>query len=186
MIPARIASSMRRAGWWKGGSVAAALLMLAVSTAGAQEAETALAADALAACRRADDLTAADRVASLERGLALAERAVEARPDDAVAHFAVFCNLGKRIQLEGLSARLLGDVRRLRRHIDEAVELAPDWADALAGKGAFLVALPGLFGGDRDEGERLLRRAVELDPTNLEARSLLDGAEEHAASASLE
>jgi tetratricopeptide (TPR) repeat protein len=182
-----IASPMRCAvGWWKGGYTAAVLLTLVVSAAGAEESGTALAVAALAVCRATDDLPLADRATSLERGLALAEQAVETRPDDPVAHFAVFCNLGRRVQLEGLSARLLGDVRRLRRHIDQAVELAPDWPDALAGKGAFLLALPGLLGGDRDEGERLLRRAVELDPTNVEARSILYGASVHAASAALD
>jgi hypothetical protein len=36
----------------------------------------------------------------LERGLDRAEEAVRADPQDAVAHFAVFCNLGKRLEMK--------------------------------------------------------------------------------------
>ena len=42
--------------------------------------------------------------------------------------------------------------------------LAPDYPAALAAKGEMLVELPRLLGGDPQEGERLLRRAVALDP----------------------
>jgi tetratricopeptide (TPR) repeat protein len=138
----------------------------------AQETETA-ARDALAMCRRVDSLPAADRQPLLEQGLALAERAIVTRPEDPVAHFAAFCNRGKRLELVGLSARVLGEVRRARRHIERTLELAPEWPEALAAKGALLIALPSLLGGDRAEGERLLRRAVALDPSNRQARERL-------------
>src|SRR4030095_6421787 len=59
---------------------------------------------------------------------------------------------------------LLGELGRVRREIDMTLALAPDYPAALAAKGEMLVELPRLLGGDPQEGERLLRRAVALDP----------------------
>ena len=104
-------------------------------------------------------------------------------PTSALAHFAAFCNRGKRLQINGFSFSALGEVRRLRQEIDRAIELAPDWPEALAGKGAMLVALPRLLGGDVEEGERLLRRALTLDPSNVEASIILRELENDACAA---
>ena len=64
-------------------------------------------------------------------------------------------------------------MRRLRREIDRTLELAPDWSDALVGKGSFLLELPGFLGGDRDDAERLLRAALRVDPDFIEAHLAL-------------
>ena len=61
-------------------------------------------------------------------------------------------------------------MRRLRREIDRTLELAPDYADALVGKGELLCELPRVLGGDAAEGERLLRAALRVDPGFIEAR----------------
>jgi predicted Zn-dependent protease len=101
---------------------------------------------------------------------------VRADPQDAVAHFAVFCNLGKRLEMKrrggGLFATL-GDLGRVQKEIDITLALAPDYPAALAAKGEMLVELPRLFGGDSQEGERLLRRAVALDPDDPRMRLML-------------
>lgn len=129
--------------------------------------------EAVARCYDADRLPESTRREALDHGLAIAERAVAESPDDAVAHFAAFCLRGKRVDLDGLSLRLLGEVRLVRQHIDRALALAPDWPAALAGKGAILLTLPRLLGGDAAEGERLLRRAIALDPASSSARDTL-------------
>ncbi len=129
--------------------------------------------EALARCYDADRLPESTRREALDHGLVLAERAIAESPDDAVAYFAAFCLRGKRVDLEGLSLRLLGEVRLVRQHIDRALALAPDWPAALAGKGAILLTLPRLLGGDAGEGERLLRRAIALDPSSSSARDTL-------------
>lgn len=149
------------------------LLGLLAPVVGAQESGPHLARHALAICRSVRALPEGQRLARLDEGLALAERAAVDDPNDAVAHFAAFCNRGKRLQIAGIGFRTLGEVRRLRRDIDSTLALAPDWPDALAGKGAMLVALPRIFGGDVVEGEHLLRRALALDPGNIEARIIL-------------
>jgi tetratricopeptide (TPR) repeat protein len=164
--------------------VALALLVgVLASAAGAQEEPIAVARAALATCRSVGTLPSAERLARLDEGLALAETAMRDDPTSALAHFAAFCNRGKRLQLTGFSFGAFGEVRRLRREIDRAIELAPDWPEALAGKGAMLVALPRLLGGDAEEGERLLRRALTLDPTNTEARIMLRELENDARAA---
>jgi hypothetical protein len=159
------------------------LVGLLASAAGAQEEPIAVARAALAMCRSVGTLPLEERLARLDEGLALAETAMRDDPTSALAHFAAFCNRGKRLQLTGFSFGAFGEVRRLRREIDRAIELAPDWPEALAGKGAMLVALPRLLGGDAEEGGRLLRRALTLDPTNAEARIMLRELENDARAA---
>lgn len=131
--------------------------------------------DVVTLCRTIDGLPSAQRMPALDVAVEVAEQAVVDDPRDAQAQFAAFCSIGKRRQLLGLGLGSLGDVRRARRALEHALELAPDWPDAIAAKGAFLLELPSLLGGDRDEAERLLQRAVVLDPDNAEARRLLDG-----------
>jgi hypothetical protein len=125
--------------------------------------------EALAVCLRAPKAPAAERAGLLAHGLALAEEAVAANERDAKAHFAVFCNLGKQMELRGLDVRNLLAVRRLRREVDRTLELAPDYSDALVGKGALLLDLPRPLGGDAAEGERLLRAALRVDPDYVDA-----------------
>lgn len=129
-----------------------------------------VAREAVALCldaARADDER---RAALLQRGLERAERAVAESPDDAKAHFAVFCNLGRQLEDDGASLAGIAKVSRLQSAIDRALALEPGFVDALTAKGAFLVKLPTLLGGDADEGERLLRRAVQLAPDHAPAR----------------
>ena len=126
--------------------------------------------ESLALCNRAPKAPPAERAALLARGLKLAEEAVAANEKDAKAHFAVFCNVGKQMELRGISLKSAVDVRRLRREIDRTLELAPDYSDALVGKGALLLDLPRLLGGDPAEGERLLRAALRVDPDYVDAR----------------
>jgi hypothetical protein len=130
--------------------------------------------EALAVCEQAGRATdTAGKRRLLARGLALAEAAVAADETDAKAHFAVFCNLGKDLRTRGIGVTSVVGVRRLRREIDRTVELAPDYADALVGKGSLLIDLPGVMGGDDAEGEKLIRAALRIDPDFVEARLAL-------------
>ena len=126
------------------------------------------------------------RAEMLQRGLDDAERAVTENPNDAKAHFAVFCNLGRKLEDDGASLAGVSNVSRLKSEIDRALALEPGFVDALTAKGSFLVKLPSLLGGDTDEGERLLRRAVQLAPTHAPARlelakALDEKGDKHAA-----
>lgn len=131
------------------------------------------AAEALALCGLAASSGAGDRDALLDRGVALARDAVGADPRDARAHLALFCNLGRRLQTQAFPFAHVGDVMRAIEALDAAVTLAPDDADVAAAKGAMLVRLPRLLGGDPAAGERWLRRALALDPFHRQARDYL-------------
>jgi len=149
-------------------AAAVALLALVVRAPAADPPGSPRANEALAMCLK-DAATPEERRANLKRGLALAEEAVAADERDAKAHFAVFCNLGNDMKLRGVALSSLFAVRRLRREVDRTLELAPDYADALVGKGEFLLELPGVMGGDAEEAERLLRAALRVDPGFIEA-----------------
>ena len=153
-----------------------AAIVLCAAAAHADELASSAAAEAIAWCEAANDVPVAERTSLLSRGLRRAEEAVEMDRANAAAHFAVFCNLGKRAQLRREAIGLPGlvlDLARARRELDVALELSPRYADALAAKGEMLVELPRVFGGDRVEGERLLRLAVELAPDDARMRLLL-------------
>ncbi len=145
----------------------------AAGSASAVPAGSPTAAAALATCNRADALSADLRAQALATGMSLAEAALAASRSDALAHFAVVCNLGKQMEDAGLGLGQLFRLRRLRSELDATLALAPGDADALAAKGALLLHLPRFFGGDVAEAEVLLRRAVAAEPDNGTARCYL-------------
>lgn len=155
---------------------AALVLCAAVAHGGQPEPVGPAAREALALCQEADQVPVAEGLAVLARGLDRAEEAVRADPRDAVAHFALFCNLGKRLEMKRRSGGLFatfGELGRVQKEIDTTLALAPDYAPALAAKGEMLVELPRLLGGDPREGQHLLLRAVALDPDDPRKRLML-------------
>jgi hypothetical protein len=124
-------------------------------------------------CQRANHLQGDERAAALRTSLERADAAILADDADPLAHFAAFCALGGTLQAQGVSLAAPWQLRRLRREVDRTLALAPDFEEALAGKGALLVELPRLLGGDATEGERLLRRALAIDPNYLTPRLTL-------------
>ena len=151
-----------------------AVLLTAVATA--EPPGSPAAKESLVLCSQADELSGNDQRAALASGVHLAERAIAADSRDAKAHFALFCNLGKQIKATGLALSNLVKFRQLRHELDTTLELAPDDADALAAKGAMLLETPRVFGGDPNTGERLLRRALEIEPDNAAAQQYLAAA----------
>jgi hypothetical protein len=131
------------------------------------------AAAALDQCNALGERPPAAAGEALARARHLAEEAVTADGQDPIAHFALFCTLAKQTYVSGFSLRSLLAVRRLHREIDTTLSLAPDYTDALVAKGAFLLNLPRLLGGDARTAEDLLRRAVAAEPDRIDARLYL-------------
>jgi tetratricopeptide (TPR) repeat protein len=121
--------------------------------------------------RRAE--TRAERKAHFERGRTLAAEAVARDDRCADAHFALFCNEGELMRLDGESISSVFALRELMAQLDRALALKPDHTDALAAKGTLLLRLPRLLGGDPTTGEQLLRQVIRQDPNAVASRLTL-------------
>jgi hypothetical protein len=163
--------------------IAAVLALLAFGAVGSARADGGVmpfARRALQVCERADHATPVQREALLKRGLHLAERAVQMDANDAHAHFAVFCTLGKLAERKPVGFETMKTVRRLRHEVDRTLELEPEYVPALIGKAEMLLRLPRWLGGDPEEAQRCLERAralqaacpVRLARTELETSDL--------------
>jgi tetratricopeptide (TPR) repeat protein len=113
------------------------------------------------------------RLAHFQKGQALAERAVSLDEQYDDAHFALFCNLGEQLRIDGESATSLFEFRGLMRELDRTLELNPEHLDALSAKGTLLVKLPNVFGGDVEKGERMLEQVIKREPRAVNARLAL-------------
>lgn len=147
---------------WIGGAISAV----------AQPATAELIAGALQACH--DGRVAPDRstrAALYEKGQALGEQAVAADEQSADAHFALFCNLGELMRIDGeMSLSSVFGFRRMMKELNRALELKPDHLDALSAKGTLLVRLPSVLGGDPEKGEQVLRHVIHEVPEAVNAR----------------
>jgi len=159
-------------------AVSAVLVAVLCGTTWAVPAGRPEAVDALALCHAAARLEGAARFEALERGLALATAALAADERDAAAHFATFCTLGRLVELRGLSVLRPFEALRALDELDATLRLAPDDPDVLTAKGAALLRLPRVLGGDADAGRAWLRRALARDPGHCAARAYLRAAEE--------
>lgn len=130
-----------------------------------------LTADAMEECARGRQAqTRADRIQHFASGRALGEEAVDVDELSADAHFALFCNLGEQLRIDGESLSSLFGFRRMMKELNRTLELAPDHLDALSAKGTVLVRLPAFLGGDKEQGEMLLRQVIAREPAAVNAR----------------
>lgn len=159
------------------GRILSALVLLAVAVAAVRvSAETAaeLSARAMRECEHGQVASPRDeRVAHYERGQALAEDAVKLDDASAAAHFAIFCNLGELLRVDGESITSVLKFRQMMRELDRTLEIDPNHLDALSSKGVLLVRLPALLGGDVARGQRMLERVLREDPGCITARITL-------------
>lgn len=133
-----------------------------------------LARKALQECEQGRLATGRDaRLAHFQQGQAVAEQAVATNEQSADAHFALFCNLGEQLRLDGESLTSVFGFRRMMSELDRALEIDPTHIDALSAKGTLLVKLPGLLGGDSEKGEQLLQHVIKRAPKAVNARLAL-------------
>ncbi len=140
----------------------------------AQESREHLAKQALEECHRGRlAVNRATRLGHFQRGQTLGERAVAANEGSADAHFALFCNLGELLRVDGESVTSLFGLRRMMKELDRALELNPEYLEAISAKGTLLVKLPGILGGDVEKGEALLQQVISRAPKAVNARLAL-------------
>jgi tetratricopeptide (TPR) repeat protein len=152
------------------GIVASGLFCLPIPSS-ALESGDHLAEQALEECHRGRlAVDRATRLAHFQQGQIMGERAVAEDEGSADAHFALFCNLGELLRVDGESLASLFGLRRMMNELDRALELDPAHIDALSAKGTLLVKLPSLLGGDAEKGEALLEQVVSRAPKAVNAR----------------
>jgi hypothetical protein len=164
-----------RVGLTSGVTIAIAVGWLVPPTS-ANDVSSAKAVEAMVVCESVERMPASDKakkIKRLEEGITIGEAAVAADGDDGRAHLALFCNIGRKLDLAGLSWRVFGELRRMQAEIDRAQELAPDDPDILVAKGEMLRRVPGPLGGNKEQGRMLLLRAVQLRPDHLAGRLYL-------------
>jgi hypothetical protein len=155
--------------------VALVVSAIAPWSASAESSASELAAQALKACEDGREAKArAEREARFIDGQALAEKAVALDDLSADAHFALFCNLGELLRIDGEGTRpSLSGFRRMMLELDRTLALRADHVDALAVKGILLTRLPRLLGGNVREGETILRRVISIDRQAISSRLAL-------------
>lgn len=131
--------------------------------ASGRSAEAQRLADAALAAQKSGDERQAGWQEEYERGIALADRAIELDPGAAAGYYALFVNRGRKAERTGVAWQAIG-VFRLKQLLQKTIELDPRHAHAWEAQGEMLLRLPRLLGGSEAEGERALRRSVELDP----------------------
>ena len=140
----------------------------------AQDSAVELSATALQECelgRRAADRNV--RLAHFEKSEAIAKQALAQNDQVADAHFALFCSVGEQMRIDGESITSLVHFRRMMKALDRTLELNPDHLDALSSKGTLLVTRPFMMGGNEEQGQQILRRVGQRDPTAINARLAL-------------
>lgn len=155
-------------------SLAAVGLAFQPVSVSAEETAKELAKRALHACEQGRSATDRHvRLAYFQDGQAVAEQAVASDDHSADAHFALFCNLGEQLRLDGESVTSVFGFRKMMSELDRTLELDPAHIDAISAKGTLLVKLPSLLGGDLKKGEQLLQQVVKQAPKSVNARLAL-------------
>ena len=157
-----------------GVAIAAGGMLLMPMPSRAVDAGSSLAKQALEQCNEGRLATDRDkRLAHFQHGQLLGEQAVASDEGSADAHFALFCNLGELLRVDGESLTSLFGLRRMMHELDRALELNPAHIEALSAKGTLLVRLPSILGGDMEKGEQLLQQVVKEAPKAVNARLAL-------------
>jgi len=123
-----------------------------------------LAEQALDNLRRGEDLTdKQQKLATYEKGLELASRAVALDEENADAHFAVFGNKGRILLLEGVGANPIS-LLQVNGDLERALELNPNDIDSRIEYAKLLEQF-----GDRTAAQEQYRLAIKtnegFDPT---------------------
>jgi hypothetical protein len=113
-----------------------------------------------------------DRIQAYEQGAAEAKKLWQTRPDHAEGHYLYAANLGSLSHVKGL-AYGAKTINEIIRHLEWTLELNPDHAQALQFLGGLLAELPWLLGGNKDQAQAYLEKAIHIDGNYTNARILL-------------
>jgi tetratricopeptide (TPR) repeat protein len=106
------------------------------------------------------------KLTAWKKGLEYGERAVEVNPNGKEGHFYYMANMGAIVQLKGMLTSLW-KFRKIKKQMDRTLAIDPNWPPILLARAQYLMEMPGIFGGDKEEAMRLCQRVIELDPDHL-------------------
>ena len=104
-------------------------------------------------------------------GVRFGERAVNGNADSSQSHLWYGMSLGSAALERGVMNALY-QKDRIRSELQKALSLNPKEVNALLGLAGWYYHVPQIFGGDRSESFRILKKALSLDP-NFTATYLL-------------
>jgi tetratricopeptide (TPR) repeat protein len=107
----------------------------------------------------------AERRSFLERGIAVARQAIEAKPDRPEGHFWLAADMGTLAESFGLRAGLRYR-KPVKDELETALRLAPAYMDGSPDRvlGRWYFRVPRLFGGSNARAEEHLRASLKYDP----------------------
>lgn len=103
------------------------------------------------------------RASQAEPAVAALTRAVELAPARSDYHRHLASALGQQIQQVGMFKKI-GLSKRLKQHMDRAVELDPDSTEAREALMQFYAQAPGIAGGSMDKAREQAAAIVKLNP----------------------
>lgn len=113
-----------------------------------------------------------ERLSAYEMGVKYAQQALAIQPENAEAHFLYAANLGNATQIKGYAAGMM-NVGEILSHVRTALALAPNHAPAHQMLGGLLAELPWMLGGDVEDAQAHLEKAIAIDEQYTNARILL-------------
>lgn len=105
-----------------------------------------------------------EKITSWEKGTAYGKRAVEVNPNGKEGHFYYLANMGALADIKG-TLHAFWRLRKIRREMGIATELDPDYPPLLLARAPYLLKMPRLLGGSRQEALQLYQRAIKQDPS---------------------
>ncbi len=109
------------------------------------------------------DNTSEEKLNRFKTGSKIAKKAIKIDRSNADAYFYYVANEASLAKSKGVFGSFFL-VKRLKKNIAKTLELDPNHTEAIAMKGAVLNAIPGIMGGNLEEAEKLIRKALILDP----------------------
>ncbi len=103
------------------------------------------------------------KIALWKKGIKYGSQAIEANPEGKEGHLYYMANLGTHARIRGVWAAIM-KFPEIKKEMDRALELDPNYPEALVARGQFLREMPGIFGDKEEEVLQLYQRAIESNP----------------------
>ena len=112
-----------------------------------------------------DDSEKDRKISSWKKGKAFGKKAISINPEGKEGHFYYMSNMGAIVRTQGALSAIL-QIGKIKKAMDTAYRLDPDFPPVLIARAKYLTELPSLFGGDKHEAVKLYHRVLEMNPNS--------------------